>query len=66
MATRKEGGTQDNQGSCQAAIVVEAMVVDLGQVLAVAEEAYRTNISSAENLARYLAALGLGHLVMRR
>ncbi|WP_275792887.1 hypothetical protein [Prescottella equi] len=38
-------------------IVVEATVVDTGQELAVAEEVYRTDMSSAEAQARYLAAL---------
>lgn len=37
--------------------VVEATVVDSGQELAVAEEVYRTDMSSAEAQARYLAAL---------
>lgn len=38
-------------------IVLEAMVVDSGQELAVAEQVYRTDMSSAEAQARYLAAL---------
>lgn len=37
--------------------VLEAKVVDSGQELAVAEEVYRTDMSSAEAQARYLAAL---------
>jgi len=37
--------------------VVEASVVDSGQELAVASQVYRTNMSSAEAQARYLAAL---------
>lgn len=38
-------------------IVVEATVVDSGRELAVAEKLYRTDMSSAEAQARYLAAL---------
>lgn len=38
-------------------VAVEATVVDSSQELAVATEAYRTNMSSAEAQARYLAAL---------
>lgn len=38
-------------------VMVEAAVVDSGQELAVASEDYRTNMSSAEAQARYLAAL---------
>ncbi|UUW92900.1 hypothetical protein [Pimelobacter simplex] len=38
-------------------VTVEATVVDSGQELAVASEDYRTNMSSAEAQARYLAAL---------
>ena len=38
-------------------IVLEAVAVDSGQELAVAEEVYRTDMSSAEAQARYLAAL---------
>ncbi len=38
-------------------VMVEATVVDSGRELAVASEEYRTNMSSAEAQARYLAAL---------
>lgn len=38
-------------------VIVEATIVDSGQELAVVEDEYRTNMSSAEAQARYIAAL---------
>lgn len=53
----RKAARKTRKAAARQPIVVEATVVDTGQELAVAEEVYRTDMSSAEAQARYLAAL---------
>lgn len=56
-AARKAGKAEQTEPNVVDGTVVDTTVVDTGGELAVAKRVYRTNMSSAEAQARYLAAL---------